>query len=402
MHGSSSLGVRIRFLLERHKEHFSSELKYLCYFLLQGRMRWRRWTLIWPLQNKQKAADTNWQRTCEEGGQRDLSSFSPGSQLLLASTIWGAEEWESQLFMNDAFLNFWCTVFQPRVQRSLGRLVLINRPSLVGALQMFLRLYPHFLGKSALIQGRQCYMDAITGPLWTPPWLVVYSRAESCWKRRGNQLCHSAGTSHGKRGWGNAASRFQAKNTILLMCSAARGRQEGLQNQEVNVERFQTPPGRIPWDVRKARSMALISLTSFTFTLGRDPRTVQQKEEPQHVGLTAARLLSNVFIVPRVVCVSGAFRKPSTTYTSWAWEEIGLLPPKSAAAGNEWTAELLFHQKTRTLILGEVVKKEKTIEASQKWRNWEKITLLKTGLLRRRNDEGRAEYRPHSLEKPDR
>lgn len=47
-------------------------------------------------------------------------------------------------------------------------------------------------------------------------------------------------------------------------------------------------------------------------------------------------------------------------------------------------------------------KKENTIEASQKWRNWEKITLLKTGLLRRRNDQGRAEYRPRSLEKADR
>lgn len=68
------------------------------------------------------------------------------------------------------------------------------------------------------------------------------------------------------------------------MCSAAWGRQEGLQNQEVNVERFQTPPGRIPWDVQKARSMALISLTSFTFTLGRDPRTVRQKESPSMSG----------------------------------------------------------------------------------------------------------------------
>lgn len=63
----------------------------------------------------------------------------------------------------------------------------------------------------------------------------------------------------------------------------------------------------------KPGSMALVPLPSFTFTLGKVPRLLRQKEEPQHATLTATRLLSNAFIVAEAACISGAFRKPPRT-----------------------------------------------------------------------------------------
>lgn len=63
------------------------------------------------------------------------------------------------------------------------------------------------------------------------------------------------------------------------------------------------------WTHAKPRSTVLVSLTSFTFTLGRDPRTIWQKEGYLNAMLNATSLLRNLFTVSRVVCIGRAIQE---------------------------------------------------------------------------------------------
>lgn len=60
--------------------------------------------------------------------------------------------------------------------------------------------------------------------------------------------------------------------------------------------------------------MVLLSLTSFTFTLDRDPGTTGQKEGYLNATLHATRLLRKLFTESRVVCIGRAIQETINGY----------------------------------------------------------------------------------------
>lgn len=60
--------------------------------------------------------------------------------------------------------------------------------------------------------------------------------------------------------------------------------------------------------------MVLLSLTSFTFTLGRDPGTTGQKEGYLNATLHATRLLGNLFTVSGVICIGRGIQETINGY----------------------------------------------------------------------------------------
>lgn len=66
----------------------------------------------------------------------------------------------------------------------------------------------------------------------------------------------------------------------------------------------QPPLGTLP-----ALHLILLSLTSFTFTLDRDPGTTRQKEGDLNATLHATRLLRKLFTISRVACIGRAIQE---------------------------------------------------------------------------------------------
>lgn len=211
---------------------------------------------------------------------------------------------------------FWPMVKEPRVGRQIKislqirfvirqiSLVPINWLWLVGALQDFWGCI-HVLWKvcsdtsviSARVAGWQsmCYIYVITGPHRN--WLVVPKKRKVAAGGEGNVIllqCRSI-LQKGERGWEELPPGPILETQNCLVTELAEGRKEGLENRRWMWKGVQPPTlGILPlWTHAKPRSPVLVSLTWFTFTLGRDPGTIRQKEGYLNVMLKAISLLRN-------------------------------------------------------------------------------------------------------------
>lgn len=173
-------------------------------------------------------------------------------------------------------------------------------------------------------------------PTWTPPLLVGPQKQEAA-AGEGKGILMQGRNVLLKGEWERAAS---SPVVDVQNCSATEltvGGKRGLENTRW-IRREAGEPTALGilhfWTCAKPRSTVLVSLSSRTFTLGRDPRTIRQKEWYLNAKLNATSLLRNLPTVSRVVHWQGC-----SGHCQWL-PLLGrepVLMPLNWAASRTWT-----------------------------------------------------------------